>query len=121
MAIGSEKVVTITKFIGSESSDQIVTITSSSNTQLTIDSWSENLFRSAKYTIQITYGSSYEILEMKVLQNGLYVWMNQYGDINNNGSLGIWDANIQNSYVNILFTPNNAGTVIKFIKQLITV
>jgi hypothetical protein len=119
----TEKVVSITKFVGSQpGSGGVTTYTTSSTNQIVLDSWSESLFRSAKYEIQIeSINNTHHVLEMRLLQNGLGVWMVQYGEIYTSGSLGVFDADISNAFVNLLFTPVNASTVIKFTKVLIPI
>lgn len=87
--------------------------TTSSLSQVIVDSWSSSTYRSAKYYVQITSGSSYQMIELSLIHNGTTVYLAQYGDVRTGSSLGIFDAEIDSGTLKILFTPDNSTTTIK--------
>jgi hypothetical protein len=115
----TEKIVTITKFIGSESGGTTGTFTTSSNTQTAFDSFSATIFRSALYTIQLTSNTSYQTFELSVLQDGANTYLSQYGEISNNGPLATIDAVVAYNFVEMLITPVNPTTEVQFSKILL--
>ena len=94
-------------------------ITTSSVSQVTLDSWSTATYRSGKYDIQITSGSAYHVTELRVVHNGTTANVIQYGDMTTNGSLGTFDASIAGGTLSILFTPTNSSTTVKTYHVLI--
>lgn len=89
------------------------TITTSSVSQVVVDSISATTYRSAKYLMQITSGSAYQMIELSLIHNGTTVYLAQYGDVRTGASLGNFDAEINSGNLNILFTPENAITTVK--------
>lgn len=89
------------------------TITTSTTSQIVVDSFSATTYRSAKYLMQVTSGSSYQMIELSLIHNGTTVYMAQYGDVRTGASLGTFDAEINSGTLNILFTPDNAITTVK--------
>ena len=90
------------------------TITTSSTSQTTLTSFSASTYRSAKYLVQMTSGSSYHMIELSLIHDGTTVYLSQYGEIKTGASLGTFDASIATGTLSILFTPTNASTVVKF-------
>lgn len=89
------------------------TITTSTLSQVVVDSFSASSYRSAKYLMQVTSGSAYQMIELSLIHNGTTVYMAQYGDVRTGASLGTFDAEIDSGNLNILFTPDNAVTTVK--------
>ena len=125
---GSLTVGTITSgtAVTALSSNNLLIASYTSNTitgsgQVNLDQWSSTVFRSARYTIQITDGSSIHITEMVVFHSGADVYINEYGISTNNGILGAFDAIIGSNLVTLRFTPTGATTmVIKVVRSTIT-
>lgn len=88
-------------------------VTTSTTNQVVIDSFSATTYRSAKYLMQITSGSSYQMIELSLIHNGTTVYLAQYGDVRTGASLGTFDAEINAGNLNVLFTPDNAITTVK--------
>ncbi len=88
-------------------------VTTASATQFTLDSFSTTAYRSAKYLVQISSGSSYELLEMTLIHDGTTVYLSQYGNIKTGATLGVFDATISTGTLSLLATPNNAVTTFK--------
>jgi hypothetical protein len=96
-------------------------ITTSTLSQVTADSWSSSTYRSAKYFVQITSGSSYHVLEMSVLHDGTTVYMVTYGEQFTGSSLGNFGATVSGGLLSLLFTPTNASTSVRINKTLMVV
>jgi hypothetical protein len=95
--------------------------TTSSTSQVTVDSFATTTYRSAHYFAQMTSGSSYHIIEMNVLHDGTNPLLDQYGEIFTGSSLGSFDVSISTGNFNLLFTPTNAATTVKLVRTNITV
>jgi hypothetical protein len=96
-------------------------VTTAAATQFTLDSFSTTAYRSAKYLVQISSGSSYELLEMTLIHDGTTVYLSQYGNIKTDATLGVFDATISTGTLSLLATPNNAVTTFKTAITLIPV
>jgi hypothetical protein len=97
------------------------TITTVSTAQVTLDSFATASYRSAKYLIQMTSGSSYHLQEMSVIHDDTTVYMLQYGENKTGTSLGSFDATISTGTLSLLFTPTNSSTTVKVSATLIPV
>jgi hypothetical protein len=94
-------------------------VTTGSTAQFTLDSFSTSTYRSAKYLVQVTSGSSYELLEMTLIHDGTTVYLSQYGNIKTGATLAVFDATISAGTLSLLATPNNAVTTFKTAATLI--
>jgi len=97
------------------------TYTTSSTTQVAVDTFSTSTYRSAKYQVQMTSGSNYHVIELSVVHDGTTAYLSQYGEIVTNNNLGSFDASISGGVLSLLFTPNYSVTVVKFIRSNITI
>jgi hypothetical protein len=95
--------------------------TTTSTSQVVVDSFSTLDFRSAKYHAQMTSGLDYHVIELRVLHDDSIVYMIQYGEMFTNSSLGLFDAEISGSNLRLLFTPINSSTTIKMSRSAIAV
>jgi hypothetical protein len=96
------------------------TYTTSSTSQVSVDSFSTSSYRSAKYEIQMVSGTSYHVIEIRIIHNGTTVYMTQYGEMFTSSSLGTFDASITSGTLNLLLTPINTTTTIKLNRRTIT-
>lgn len=96
-------------------------VTTSSVSQITLDSWSTSTYRSAKYLIQMTSGTEYHMIELSMIHDDTTVHMSQYGEVKTANSLGTFDASIGGGALSVLFTPTNASTAIKGSATLIPI
>ena len=94
-------------------------VTTGNTAQFTLDSFSTTAFRSAKYLVQVTSGSSYELLEMTLIHDGTTVYLSQYGNIKTGATLAVFDASISAGTLSVVATPNNAITTFKTAATLI--
>ena len=101
---------------------EATTITTSSVSQVTLDSWSSATYRSAKYFVQMTSGSEYNVIELSMVHDGANVYLTQYGEIKTTAnSLGTFDASISTGTLSVLFTPTFSSTTVKASVTLIPV
>ena len=89
-------------------------LTTSSTSQTTLTSFATASYRSAKYLVQMTSGSSYHMIELSLIHDGTTVYLSQYGEVKTGSSLGTFDASITGGTLSVLSTPTNASTVVKF-------
>ena len=89
-------------------------LTSTSTFQQVVDSWSTGSFRTVWYMLQVTntVTNSYQASQIMLLQDGTDVWLTEYADINTNGALGLWEADIATGMVELLFTPASSQNMI---------
>jgi hypothetical protein len=91
-------------------------------TAVILDSFSTSTYRSAKYFCQATSGTYIHISEISVFHSAGSSYINEYGISVNNSTLGIYDANILNGNLNILFTPStNTATTVKLSRFTMTI
>ena len=95
--------------------------TTSSTSQVTIDSFSISTYRSAKYEAQITSGSKYHVIELRTVHDGTDVWLAQYGEIQTSGSLGNFDCTINSGNLQLLFTPTYSITTLKIYRNSLVI
>lgn len=84
-----------------------------------LDSFNINLYRSAKYQIQITSGSSYHSSDIQILHNGIISYITETGVLFTDVSLVIFDTTIITGVVSLTILPTNANTTIKYIASYI--
>jgi hypothetical protein len=97
------------------------TFTTSSTSQVAVDSFSASTYRSAKYEVQVTSGSNYHVIELRVVHDGTTTYLAQYGEILTNSSLGTFDTDISGGNVRLLFTGVNSVSVVKVIREAINI
>jgi len=82
-------------------------------------------YRSIKYTVQVTSGTSYQVCEILVIHDGTNASIVEYGNANIGTlttSLASFDANILSTNIQLLATPAQAtSTVFKVIKTLVNI
>jgi hypothetical protein len=94
------------------------TFTTASTAQVSVDAWPTSTYRSAKYFVQITSGSSYHIIELNLVHNGTTVFLAQYGEVLTGASLGTFDADISGATVRLLFTGTNAVSTVRVLRTV---
>jgi hypothetical protein len=119
--IGSSLTANTIATINTNAVYESTAVTTAAATQFTLDSFSTTAYRSAKYLVQISSGSSYELLEMTLIHDGTTVYLSQYGNIKTGATLGVFDATISTGTLSLLATPNNAVTTFKTAITLIPV
>lgn len=94
--------------IANQSVWQSVTTTTA---QIAIDSFAAATYRSAKYVVQLTQGTNYQVSEIMIIHNGTTTTMTEYGMMNTNGVLGTFATDISAGYVRLLVTMGSATSV----------
>jgi hypothetical protein len=105
---------------GNTSSLTSITYETSSLDEVSVDFFLASEFRSAKYYVQLTSGSNYHVIELRILHDGTTVYMIQYGEMYTSTSLGVFDAQISGGFLSLLFTPTNSATTVKLTRNTIT-
>ena len=103
--------------IANNSQRQTTVSISSSAAQFTIDTFSSTVYRSAKYFIQLTSGTSYYATELLVIHDGTNVYLTQSNEIWNTARLGYFDASISAGTLSILCTPVNSSTTVRLLRD----
>jgi hypothetical protein len=91
------------------------------NTPTTIDTIDNTQYRSAKYIIQATNGTNYQVAEALVISNGTTATISVYGVVQTAGNLGIVSATQSGSNTLIQFVAANNNNNIRVSKQYIMI
>jgi hypothetical protein len=87
-----------------------------------VDSFAVATIRSAKYLVQITQGSAYQVSEIYVLHNGTNTYMTEYAVLESGSALGTFTTDISGGNVRLLVTMGSASSAtVKSIKTTIAV
>ena len=86
-------------------------LTTSSPTEIAIDSFSASSYRSAKYQVQVESGSDYQTTEISVLHNDVTTFMTEYGTLQTGDSLASFTTDLSDGSVRLLATSLTAGEV----------
>lgn len=97
------------------------TFTTSSTSQVAVDTFDASIYRSAKYQVQITSGIDYHVIELLVVHDGTSTWLAQYGEIFTDSSLGTFDTDISGGNVRLLFTGANSVSTVNIFKTTLVV
>lgn len=77
-------------------------------TQTAVDSWAIATFRSAKYLVQVTQGTNYQLSEVMVIHNGTTTTMTEFAVMETNGSLVTLASGISGGNARLLATMGSA-------------
>lgn len=81
-------------------------------TQTAADTWPAATFRSAKYLVQITQGTNYQVSELLVIHNGTTTYMTEYAVLETNGALATFASDISGGNVRLLATMASAAAAV---------
>ena len=96
--------------------------TISTISETSIDSFSASDYRSAKYQIQITTGSEYQITEVFVVHDGTSSYQTEYATVKTGTTLSTFSSDIDTGSVRLLATPSNSeSTTFKIIRTLVKI
>ena len=93
----------------------------SANTATTVDTMSTSTYRSAKYIVQVTNGTNYQVMEALMISNGTTATITTYGTIQTNGNLGVLAATQTGSNVTLQFIATNASNVVRIKKDYLVI
>jgi hypothetical protein len=79
-----------------------------STTTAILDSMSINLYRSAKYYLQLTAGTDYQFVELHAIHNGATANISTVSNTSTNGNLATFSANVSSGSLNLLVTASGS-------------
>ena len=88
--------------------ENVIQTTVATISQTAVDTFAVATYRTAKYIVQITQGTNYQVSEILVIHNGITTTMTEYGMMNTNGSLGTFATDINTGNVRLLVTMGSA-------------
>jgi len=95
--------------------------TSATTANQVLSTVSSSSYRSAKFLIQVTSGSAYQLTEITLIHDGTNVYKTEYGQVFSGAVLATFDADINSGNMRLLTTPTNAVTVYKGVANAILV
>jgi hypothetical protein len=78
-----------------------------------LDSFPVATSRAAKYIVSTTSGTSYQVDEILIMQDGTNAYITQYADIHSGAALSSFSATISGGNCQLTVTPVNAATTYK--------
>jgi len=93
----------------------------SANTATTVDTMSTSTYRSAKYIVQVTNGTNYQVMEALLISNGTTATVTTYGTIQTNGNLGVLSATQSGSNSLLQFIATNATNIVRIKKDYLVI
>ena len=113
-------IATVTSLVLPEGLISSGVTTTTTTSESSLDSFSASSFRSAKYQIQITQGSSYNITEINLVHDGSDSYGTEYGTVRTGISLASFNTDIDGGDVRLLATPaSSSSTTFKLVRTLI--
>jgi len=95
-------------------------LTTTATSQVPLDVFDIDRFRSARYQIQVTSGSNYHTVEFIVVHDGTTTYNTEYAIIKTNSILATFDSDISTGNVRLLVTPSSSSsTTFKTIRTTI--
>lgn len=96
--------------------------TTSSTSEVSIDIFSSTTYRSAKYQVQITRGSEYQITEIFIVHDDVSSYGTEYATVKTGSILSSFSTDILSGNVRLLATPaTSSSTTFKLIRTLIEI
>ena len=93
----------------------------SANTLTNIDSFSASTYRSAKYVVQATQGTNYQVSEVLVLHDGTTATRAMFGVINSSANVGVTAATLSGGTVYLQYVAASAGTTVRITKDYVLI
>ena len=98
----------------------VASLTTASTSQVALDVFSKTSFRSVKYQIQVTQGSSYHTVEFIIVHNGSITFNTEFAIVKTGDSLATFDSDISSNNVRLLIPPaSGSSTTFKAIRTSI--
>lgn len=107
--------------VNSISNLQTTSITIPSDVPTVIDTVNSSIYRSAKYFVQMSNGSSHHIIELNVLHDNSSAFISQYGEIISDVPLGTFSATLTGGNIELTFDSFYSSTNVKFTRTAIVV
>jgi hypothetical protein len=86
-----------------------------------VDSLPIATYRSAKYVVQVTSGTAYQVSEILVIHDGTTAYITEYGTMATGAALATFSADVITGNLVLQVTPVNAATVIKASRNTINI
>jgi hypothetical protein len=93
----------------------------SANTLTNVDSFSATTYRSAKYVVQATQGTNYQVSEVLVLHDGTTATRAMFGVINTSANVGVTAATLSGGTVYLQYVAASAGTTVRITKDYVLI
>ena len=130
VSINTSGIITATSFVSDDITSTSLVLpeglissgvtTTTTTSESSLDSFSASNYRSAKYQIQITQGSSYNITEISLVHDGSDSYGTEYGTVRTGISLASFNTDIDGGNVRLLATPaSSSSTTFKLVRTLI--
>ena len=103
------------------SNDSVAQTTLATTTQTSVDSFAVATYRSAKYIVQITQGTSYQVSEILVIHNGTSAFMTEYGVLTTGSTLATISADVNTGNARLLVTMGSTTSATINISRTVTV
>lgn len=98
------------------------TLTTVTTTPLQVaDSFPATTYRAAKYLIQATSGSSFQVCEVLLIHDDTTVYQTEYANVMSGTRLITVDGNIVGGQVQLLVSPMNAATTVRIARTSLNV
>lgn len=117
----SGSVVSATSAGSAVAYDAAVSANLSTTTPTAVDSWAIATYRSAKYIVQITQGTNYQVSEIMVIHNGTTTTMTEFAVLETNGALATFTADVNAGNARLLCTMGSAAAAVINIKRTLMV
>lgn len=101
--------------------ENVVQATVATTTGTVVDSWAIATYRSAKYIVQITQGSNYQVSEILVLHNGTTTTMTEYAVLETSGALGTFTTDVSSGSARLTVTMGSATSATINIQRVLMV
>jgi hypothetical protein len=102
--------------------DYLATLTTSTTAvNQVVDTFAAATYRTVKYLVSITSGSSYQAMELLVVHDGTTASQTVYADIATGSNLAAFAVDISGASVRLLTTPVNAVTVYQVTRTTLVV
>ena len=96
--------------------------TTTTTSETTIDSFTKTVYRSAKYQVQVTRGSAYQVTEISIIHDGTNSYGTEYATIKTGESLSTFTTDIDSNDVRLRATPtSSSSTTFKMVRTAIEV
>jgi len=91
--------------------------TSSGTGQVVLDQFATSLFASAIYQIEQNYTGAIHVTQIQIVQDTTNVYIDEFGTVLTQGNLGSFTGTITGGQFQLLWTPANTGTNIRFARH----
>lgn len=88
----------------------VSSLTTTSTSQASLDIFDKEQFRSARYQIQVTSGSSYHTVEFIIVHDGTNTYNTEYAIIKTGDALATFTSDVSSGNVRLLVTPASSNS-----------